>query len=172
MKKPASLRAHLTAYLPELQTQPDRLAIYVESGSVRALQSRSHSYEFAYKLQVGLWDFAGSADSLMLPLLIWLETEQPERLRDRDATPFTFETELLDSDTSDILISIDLTERVIAKPREDGTGFDLEHPAEPPVFETFPGIDNPFIQGWGGTEPLEASKAPGTILTPAIPPDA
>jgi len=172
MQKPNSLRAHLTAYLPDLKTHPDRLAIYVESGSVRARQSRSHSFEYAYKLQVGLWDFAGNADSIMLPMLDWIQKEQPELLRQRDATPFTFEAELLDSETSDILISIDLTERVIATPSEDGAGYCLDHPAEPPVFETFPGVDNDFIQGWAGHELAVESEAPGTILTPAIPPDA
>ena len=172
MQKPDSLRAHLTAYLPDLKTHPDRLAIYVESGSVRARQSLTHSFEYAYKLQVGLWDFAGNADSVMLPILDWIAREQPELLRQRDATPFTFEAELLDSDTSDILISIDLTERLVATPRADGSGFDLEHPAEPPVFETFLDVTNDFIQGWGGTELLAESEAPAIILTPAIPPDA
>jgi hypothetical protein len=129
MRKADSLRSFITACLPEFATHPDRLQLYVDAGQIHAQQSATLSFTYAYALKLLVTDFAGSADRLMVPLLAWIAHEQPQLLRG-NGQPFTFEAELLDSTTSDIEISLDLTESVVVTPRADGSGHDVSHPVE------------------------------------------
>lgn len=154
MRKADSLRAWLTAYLPDLKTHPDRLQIYVEGGGPRTRQSATLSFSYAYTLKVGIWDFAGDADRIMVPILAWIEKEQPQLLRRADSVPFTFEAELLDSEVSDIEISIDLTENVLVLPRADGSGYDIEHPPEPDFNDRFGDETAKFASAFAGAEPV------------------
>ncbi|MGW8202644.1 phage tail protein [Sphingomonas sp. VDB2] len=154
MRKADSLRRWLTAYLPDLKTHPDRLQIYVEGGRIAARRSRSLSFVYRYTLKVGIWDFAGDPDHIMVPMLAWIEKEQRELLRRDDSDPFEFEAELLDGDVSDILISIDLTEPVLVLPRADGTGYDIEHPPEPDLTDAFAGVSASFQQAFANDEPI------------------
>jgi len=172
MRKADSLRKWLTAFLPDLKTHPDRLQIYVEGGQIGTRQSRTLSFVYAYTLKVGIWEFAGDADTIMVPMLAWIEKEQPQLLRRSDGQPFTFEAELLDSEASDILISIDLTETVLVLPRADGSGYDVQHPVEPNFCDAFDGVTASFLQGFGNAELLVETLDPAANLTPAIPPDA
>lgn len=174
MRKADSLRKWLTNWLPELRTHPDRLALYVEGGHISARQSKTPTYVYAYTLKIGLWDFAGSADRVIVPLMAWIEREQPQLLRKQDSQPFSFEAELLDSDTTDLLLSIDLTELVLVIPRTDGSGYDIDHPPEPDFTDAFAGLDPaPLLwQLFAGPELLMESADPAAILTPAIPPQA
>lgn len=154
MRKADSLRAWLTAYIPELKTHPDRLQIYVEGGAPRTRQSATLSFSYAYTLKVGIWEFAGDADRIMVPILAWIEKEQPQLLRRPDNVPFTFEAELLDSEVSDIEISIDLTENVLVLPRADGSGYDIEHPPEPDFTDGFGDETVKFTAAFAGAEPV------------------
>lgn len=154
MRKADSLRQWLTAMLPDLKTHPDRLQIYVEGGQIGARQSRTPSFVYAYTLKVGIWDFAGDADKIMVPMLAWIEKEQPQLLRRSDSQPFSFEAELLDSEALDILISIDLTENVLVLPRADGSGYDLQHPPEPDFRDAFDGVAVNFSQVLAGDDPV------------------
>ena len=172
MRKADSLRRWLTAFLPDLKTHPDRLQIYVEAGSINTRRSATPSFVYGYTLKVLVTDFAGDADRIMVPVLAWVEKEQPQLLRRTDGQPFSFEADLLDGDTSDIEISIDLTETVLVLPRADGSGYDVEHPPEPDFADAFAGVDASFLQGFGNAELLVESDAPGAVLTPAIPPEA
>lgn len=154
MRKADSLRAWLTAYLPELKTHPDRLQIYVDGGAPRTRQSATLSFSYAYTLKVGIWEFAGNADRIMVPILAWIEKEQPQLLRRPDNVPFTFEAELLDTEVSDIEISIDLTENVLVLPRADGSGYDIEHPPEPDFTDGFGDETAKFAAAFAGAEPV------------------
>ncbi len=154
MRKADSLRRWLTAALPDLKTHPDRLEIWVDAGSTRARQSESLSFEYLYTLKVGIWSFAGTADRIMVPLFAWIEKEQPQLLRRRDSAPFSFEAELLDSETSDVLISLELTEAVIVTARADGSGYDVQHPPEPDYGHAFLGVAARFSDLVIGEEPL------------------
>jgi hypothetical protein len=146
MRKADSIRAWLTAYLPELKIHPDRLQVWIEGGKISARRSRTLSYSYSYSLKIGVWEFAGNADHLTVPILAWIEKEQPQLLRREDSEPFGFECELLDGDVSDVLISIDLTETVIVTPREDGSGYDIVHAPEPPQIDAFAGPAASFAQ--------------------------
>lgn len=154
MRKADSLRKWLTAFLPDLKTHPDRLQIYVDGGEPRIRKSRTLSFSYAYTLKVGIWQFAGDADRIMVPMLAWIEKEQPQLLSRADSVPFTFEAELLDSEVSDIEISIDLTENVLVLPRADGSGYDIEHPPEPDFSDSFGGETATFAQAFAGADPI------------------
>lgn len=161
MRKADSLRRWLTACLPlDFKDHPDRLQIYIEGGQIAARQSRTLSFVYQYTLKALVTDFSGDADRLMVPVLAWISKEQPQLLRRQDSQPFSFEAELLDAETSDIEISIDLTENVIVTPRADGSGYDVEHPPEPDFTDSFAGVGATFRQGFGNAELLVKSDTP------------
>lgn len=171
MRKADSLRRWLTAFLPELATHADRLQIYVEGGSILTRRSDTLSFVYAYTLKALFTDFAGDSDRLMVPVLAWIEKEQPQLLVARDSQPFSFEAELLDGDLSDVELSIDLTETVLVIPRADGSGYDVTHPDEP-NFDGFAGVTASFLQGFGNAELMVETTDPVAVLTPAVPPAA
>ena len=171
MRKGDSLRKWLTACLPEFKTHPDRLQIFFEDGAISARRSRSLSFTYGYSLKVLLTDYADDPNNLMVPVLAWIEKEQPQLLARSDSQPFTFKAELLDSEAYDIELSIDLTESVIVQMADDDSGWHINHPPEP-VYDSFDGVTASFRQGFGNIELLVESADPDAVLTPAIPPAA
>jgi hypothetical protein len=132
MNKPNSLREHLLASLTELKHNPDRLLIFIDSGTVRCTAATGLSFEYGYTLQVILTDFAGHPDSVFIPLLAWLRRQQPELLTnlERGKDAIGFEADILDGGKVDMALSLPLTERVIVKRNADDT-LDISHPDEP-----------------------------------------
>lgn len=137
MYKPASLRRHLSAAVPELARDPDKLSLLVKSGRVACAGSASLSFEYRYTLQLVVLDYAGAADAIVLPTLVWMRTHQPEyfdNLQQRDAD-FRFEAEYNNSTTIDLLLELQLTERVRVQPAgADATApgrFQIDHLGEP-----------------------------------------
>lgn len=135
MLKPGSLRAHLTAALPELARDPERLVVLARAGRIITTGTAALSFEYAYTLQMIVLDYAGHADAVMVPLLAWLKRHQPELMDnpDRREKAVRFEVEYLTPQTIDLSIEMDLTERVLVRPRE-GTpgGLNVIHVPEPP----------------------------------------
>lgn len=121
MKKLASLRNLLLTCVPALASDPSQLEIYTDKGSVNANGTRALSYEVAYTATIWIQSYAGDTDALFVPLLAWIDANQPDLLDRTDHKPFTFESEILDADTCDIAIEIELTERVVVSRRGDGT---------------------------------------------------
>ena len=79
-------------------------------------------------------DYAGHADAVMVPLLSWLAVNQPEVLDNPDLREkaVRFEVEFLNASTVDLSIELDLTERVLVKPRASQPGaYDIRHVGEP-----------------------------------------
>ncbi|WP_295514930.1 phage tail protein [uncultured Pseudomonas sp.] len=136
MNKPESLRAHLLAAVPELRHSPDRLLVFIDKGKLRCTAAASLSWEYNFELQVILTDFAGHPDAVMLPLLAWVRTNQPELLAnlDKSAKGIGFEADILDHSKVDLAITLPLTERVITRRQADGT-YQLEHALEPQLTE-------------------------------------
>ncbi|SDI78293.1 phage tail protein [Variovorax sp. OV700] len=139
MRKPASLRSHLTAATPELRRDPDKISIFVREGRIVAAGAESLSFEYSYTVNVVLLDYAGDANALMVPLLAWLRVNQIEifentALRQKS---IRFEVEPLNKETADISIEIDLTEPVVVAPGADPTSpettkrYTVSSPAEP-----------------------------------------
>lgn len=141
MRKPDSLRALLLATVPGLQTNPETLAIYVDGGRIVGGGGATLSFEYRYTLTAVLESFGGDLDMVAVPVLAWIAEQQPELLDRPDAEPFSFRSELLDGETSDVSLSIALTEAVIVTPREGG-GYGVAAVAPPPrhEFDRFDGV--------------------------------
>jgi len=129
--KPASLRAHLTAALPELRRDPERCEVFIDRGSIVATAAPGISFEYRYTLNLLLTDFAGHPDSVMVPLIEWIARHQPEMLANPSLREqIAFEADILANDLVDLDIKLPLTERVGVHPRAGG-GYDIEHYPEP-----------------------------------------
>ena len=172
MRKADSLRAWLVASLPMLKAHPDRLQIYLEGGTIAARRSRTLSFVYRYTLKALLTDYADDVDRLVVPVLAWIEKEQPQLLARKDGEPFSFEAELLDGDAYDVEISISLTETVTVIPRASGSGWDVTHEGEPDMSDAFAGVEASFLQGFGNLEELVRTAHPDAVITPAVPPQA
>ncbi|AVS66645.1 phage tail protein [Paracidovorax avenae] len=146
MLKPPSLRDHLVRALPDLARDPGKLVLTIGQGSISSRATGSLAFEYSYTLQVLFLDYAGHADAIIVPLLIWLYANQPDALDNvaRQDRPFRFLADYLSPTTADIAIELDLTERVIVRPRTDEGAPDgalnVIHLPEPehPAFQPLP----------------------------------
>jgi hypothetical protein len=137
VKKPASLQQLLVRVVPALAADPTRLAIFVDAGRIAARAGRTLSFEYRYKLNIVLQDYAGDRDAVVVPVLAWIAEHQPDLLDRPDGEPVAFESEILDADSCDLSMTIELTEAVAVLPREEG-GYEVRHQADAAV-DVFPG---------------------------------
>jgi len=170
MRKPDSLRAALTAALPELARDPGNLRIWIDEGRiVGRLADRIDvlkGYEYRYRINVLVMDFARAPNEAMLPLMLWLRFQQPDLLASHEAAEkaIAFEAEILDDQRVDLWFKIPLTETVLLT-KQPGGAFAADHMEEPeidPAFEAVPDmtlIDR--IIGAGGGELLYQRPEPG-----------
>ncbi|MEI6419476.1 MAG: phage tail protein [Sphingomonadales bacterium] len=168
MLKPDSLRAALTAAVPDLRTDPDRLRMFIDKGNLVATAVPLLAFEYRYRLQLLLLDFAGHPDQIMVPLLAWVAVNQNELLAnaDRRRDGISFQAELLDSQRVDLAIELMLTEAVSVRPATGG-GQDVIHHPEPPIAPGFgPEVDQHQPRLWRlflGAEELLRWEAPDII---------
>ncbi|WP_454261778.1 phage tail protein [Pseudoxanthomonas mexicana] len=138
MNKPQSLRDHLLAAIADLQRDPERLLVFIEGGSVVSTLAPGASFEYRYTLKLVVTDFGGHPDSLMVPLLDWIRTEQSELLANTSLREqIRFEAEVLANDKVDVEITLPLTERVGVH-RHDNGEVHVEHFPEPVIEAPFP----------------------------------
>jgi hypothetical protein len=149
MLKPDSLRRALTEGLVDaagvrfLERDPHRLAIFIDKGRIAGRATGSIGFEWRYRLQAILTDFPASlVDSVALVVMLWLREHQPETLLNHTSgnDAVIFEADIIDADTIDLALELELNEAVDARPRDTG-GFDLVHRAEPnptPPFDDVP----------------------------------
>lgn len=160
MNKPASLRAHLLSAVKALEHNPDRLLIYVDEGKVHSTLATGLSFQYSYTLQLILTDFAASPDAVVIPLLAWLKTNQPELLTNHGqiSDAIEFEVDIIDHSKVDLQISLPLTERVIVKQQNDGT-LAISYPPEPQYTEQLPAqtyqllADGNVLASWTSAAP-------------------
>lgn len=131
MKKPVSLRAHLTQWVPDLAKNPEKLHLYINKGRIVSRYGTSLSFEYRYQLEIIITDFAQSTDVLIVPLLVWIQTNQPSLLLDEKAQQnvIAFEAEILDNETVDLQLTLDLTEMIIVAAA--GNSYTCTHRDEP-----------------------------------------
>ena len=132
MLKPAAIRDVIARCVPQLAQNPEGLILTVGDGRIVATGARSLSFEWQYPLTIGIEDFAGHQDQIMVPLLAWLRQHQPELMTNDEQRKegITFEAEYLANDLMDLIITVKLTERVRVWQNEQGIGW--EHLPEPP----------------------------------------
>jgi hypothetical protein len=128
MKKLDSLRTHLLASVPEIRNSPEKMEIFVDKGDV-AVRAGSLSFEYSYTASLWVQDFSASVDKLLVPVLAWIAANQPDLFEKGDRKPFTFQSDLLDAETCDITISINLTELV--RVEQQAKGLKVTHLPEP-----------------------------------------
>ncbi|WP_286950577.1 MULTISPECIES: phage tail protein [Brevundimonas] len=138
--KPDSLKEALTKALDpahHIADNPDRLQIEVIEGSVHALATPGLGFRYQYEIAVGVLDYTGTLDEIMIPLLIWLQRWEKSQLLDHSkaARGVKFERQPLDAEAANIMFTIQLTEAVSFEQREDG-GFDAVHRKDPPMADT------------------------------------
>lgn len=114
MKKLESLRKALLDAIPELKRDQESLLIFAEKGRIVSSLTPSLSFEYHYQGNLILTDYNGHADTIMVPLLVWARTNQPDLLMPigADQQGIQFEAEILNHDTADISITLELSERV------------------------------------------------------------
>ena len=119
MKKPALLRAAIAALMPEVARDPDRLAMWVERGQVRAPATRQRGFAWEYELIVYAENYTRDPALLFFIVVDWLRTQQPDLLA-ANATGFPFEVDVIDDKTVDVKITLPLREVVTAAPQGPG----------------------------------------------------
>lgn len=144
MLKPDSLRAAITAAIPGLERNPDKLAIWVDQGQIFSRLSPAPGFpnpgfEYRYRLNALLLDLEHDPDTVMIAVILWLQTHQPELLNRPCDAAFPFECDVRSAKSVDLSIELQLSERVRAVPR-DGGGYDLVHLQEPPAIAEFEGV--------------------------------
>lgn len=117
MKKPQSLRAAIEARNLDLKKNPDKLKLYVQDGSVSLRYGDAKGYQYTYRLEITVIDFSLDTDLIMLPITEWLKTHQPDLLlnHDRANQAIGFDVDIIDAETCDLQISLNLTETVDIK---------------------------------------------------------
>jgi hypothetical protein len=81
-------------------------------------------------------DYAGHADAIVVPVLAWIARNQPELFDnpERAKQALRFDVEYLTANSIDLALEIDLTERVLVRPRPNAEpgALELHHVPEPP----------------------------------------
>lgn len=145
MNKINTLRTALQAALPELKADPARLRMWIERGEAQSRQTATRGFAFAYQLNILIIEFATDIAVLALALFDWLRVNQPDLLAP-GATGFSFDVDILDNETADVLVQLNIAQNISAAPQPDGSTL-LTYLDEPdPLFDDFLGA--------GGADPV------------------
>lgn len=140
MRKATELRAYITEANPYLRRDPEKLHVFIDAGAVAAIATASLSHEYAYTLNLVIEDFAGDPASIMVPILAWLRVHQPDVLEnpEKRKQAIAFEVEIITSNTFDLSIKLQLTERVLARVDDAGERVNVTNAPEPSHPDLFP----------------------------------
>ena len=130
MRKLADLRNHILSNVPALKKNPDKLLTFIEDGNIEFWQGTNLSHNYTLPVRLIVTDYAGDVDEIIIPILSWLMVREPGS--DPQNT-ISFEAELLNNNSYDISITVNITERVIVKTTE--AGIDVEHVLPDPPLE-------------------------------------
>lgn len=123
MNKLDALRKHLLSAVPDLKRNPDRLRTYVPEGRIRFHRGQTLSHEYQATAEIILIGHTGSMDTVVIPLLQWLSHYQP----DLDPDSLRFSAEVINHEEYDLIFSVELTERVVARVNCNAGRIDSEH---------------------------------------------
>lgn len=140
MTKIDSLRDLLLRAVPALRANPETLSIFVDRGRVAARAGATLSFEYRYTANLVAQDFSGSHDEIIVPVLAWIARHQPELLAKPNGEPIAFEAELLDADTSDLSLTIELSERVTVETLANGSRSVVHVTDDADRFDRFDGL--------------------------------
>lgn len=114
MKKLHALRAFLAQAMPEYTTDPQRLKVFADQGTLVAKGTASLAFAYRYTGTLVLLDFTGDVDKVAVPVLAWLSKHQPDLAlsKEQRERAVRFEAEFIDAKTIDLVIKVDLVENV------------------------------------------------------------
>lgn len=146
MKKPNQLRKILEQSHRDFIDNPDHLQLYVDGGQIIATGSTSFSFEYRYTLNVIATDYAGDIAALIVPMMAYLRTNQPEIFENPQMreNAFKFQVDYNNNNTADISFEIKLTERVVSK--KEGENVQIRY-AKEPVLEDAERL-RVYLQDW------------------------
>ncbi|WP_419720107.1 phage tail protein [Pantoea anthophila] len=109
--------------------------MFINSGRIVSTLDSSLSFAYQYRLNIIITDYAGNIDLMIVPLLSWLRTNEPDIMAtgEKRRTGFTFQADVISDTASDISIEMQLSERVIVKRADDG--LHVTHVGENPLPE-------------------------------------
>lgn len=109
--------------------------MFINSGRIVSTLDSSLSFAYQYRLNIIITDYAGNIDLMIVPLLSWLRTNEPDIMatEEKRRTGFTFQADVISDTASDISIELQLSERVIVKRADDG--LHVTHVGENPMPE-------------------------------------
>jgi len=138
MKKPEQIRKLLEKHSLLIKNNPDKLHIFIEDGGVVASAAKSLSFEYQYKLNIVILDYAESVDYLMVPIIAWMYVNQNEKMGNSDLRQdaIKLEVEQSNDQSCDIGITLSLTERVIVKNGDNG--LEYKHVNDQPPEDMIP----------------------------------
>lgn len=147
MLKPKLLRQALTDSLQLLQTNPERLKMFVDGGRIVSTLAPSLSFENQYTLTLFIEDFPSDVDYLFVPIQAWLREHQPDIMatEEKRRTGFIYKVDVISDVLSDIRIDLQLTERTIVK--EIDGALHVNHALEPQLPETIPRPTEIYFHG-------------------------
>lgn len=122
MRKLVDLRSHIIANVPDLKRNPEKLLTFIEDGRIEHWKGPNLSHTYTMPIRIVVTDYSGEMDALILPILSWLSYREPGA--DPQNT-ISFEAELLNNQSYDISVTVNVTERVIVTPQNDGVN--VEH---------------------------------------------
>lgn len=109
MRKIDSLCETLRAAIPEAASDPTALRVWIDRGQAQARQTGSNAFALAFRLNVLAVGVKTDLSLITLAVTRWLRANQPDLLQPGKDS-FTFDADILDNDTADVLIQIDLTQ--------------------------------------------------------------
>ncbi|CAM4108047.1 phage tail protein [Citrobacter portucalensis] len=129
MYKPKSLRKALTDAVPVLARNPDMMRVFIDNGNLASTLATSLSFENRYTLNVVVTDFTDDIELLLVPIQAWLRIHQADIMTTDEGRKkgFTYFADI--NDSTDISISLMLTERTLVK--EQGDKLHVEQAEEP-----------------------------------------
>ncbi|CAI1815751.1 phage tail protein [Serratia proteamaculans] len=145
MLKPEQLRTALANALPDLQTHPDKLHISLDNGRVVSTLGPSLSFEYQYQLNLTLSDQVTEEDLVMVTVLAWLRSHQPDILANAEKRKngFTFKRDI--SAAGQLDLQLQLTERIQVEQR-DGA-LHITPLTEPPLPENVIRFTQVYLHG-------------------------
>ena len=116
MRKPTELRQFLERTIPKLTRSPENFKVFVAGGRLHTSGTDKLAWMYSYTIQLQFLDWTEHADVVIAPLLIWLRQHQFDVVDNQDKKGIRFNAEYLDAKSMDLIIDVDLTERVVGKP--------------------------------------------------------
>ncbi|WP_439239060.1 phage tail protein [Lonepinella sp. BR2919] len=118
MKKPNQIRKVLEQANPFFVANPDKLQLFIDDGKIIRTGTDNLSFELQYSLNIIVTDYPDDIARLTVPLLAYLQINQPELFANPDLRDkaIRFLPDFNNNNTSDIHFEISpITERVVVK---------------------------------------------------------